>query len=193
MNRTQLEHIIRAAGDIANVKEIIVLGSQAILGQFPKLSQPLLHLKNVEISMFRQQSQQTLCMSCEADVLILGNDEKSELIEAVIGELSPFHETFGYYAQAVDETTAMLPNGWQERLIPICNENTNGITGYCLEIHDLIISKLNAGREKDFDFFKAAINLHLLSKEILINRLNNTPITANSKTKLIHIIERFLQ
>jgi len=192
MNRTQLEHIIRAAGDIANVKEIIVLGSQAILGQFPKLSQPLLHIKEVEISV-RQQSQQTLCMSCEADVMILGDEEKAELIEAVIGELSPFHETFGYYAQTVDETTAMLPNGWQERLIPICNENTNGITGYCLEIHDLIISKLNAGREKDFYFFKAAINLHILSEEILINRLNNTPLPANSKTRLKHIIERFLQ
>lgn len=33
------------------------------------------------------------------------------MIDGSIGELSPFHETFGYYAQGVDETTAVLPEG----------------------------------------------------------------------------------
>lgn len=35
MRRRDLEHIIRAAADIADDDEIVVLGSQAILGQFP--------------------------------------------------------------------------------------------------------------------------------------------------------------
>jgi len=35
MIRAQLEHIIRAAGAIADVDELVVIGSQAILGQFP--------------------------------------------------------------------------------------------------------------------------------------------------------------
>jgi hypothetical protein len=35
MTRTQLEHIIRAAATISEDDEIVVLGSQAILGQFP--------------------------------------------------------------------------------------------------------------------------------------------------------------
>ena len=30
-----------------------------------------------------------------------------------------FHDTFGYYAQGVVESTAQLPAGWQERLVPI--------------------------------------------------------------------------
>jgi hypothetical protein len=34
MTRTDLEHLIRAAGSIANVRELIVIGSQAILGTF---------------------------------------------------------------------------------------------------------------------------------------------------------------
>jgi hypothetical protein len=35
MKRSELEHLIRAAGSIANDSEIVVIGSQAILGQFP--------------------------------------------------------------------------------------------------------------------------------------------------------------
>jgi len=34
MKREHLEHIIRAAGAIAQVKEIIIIGSQAILGSY---------------------------------------------------------------------------------------------------------------------------------------------------------------
>lgn len=42
MKRSELEHLIRAAGAITNDKEIVVIGSQAILGQFPNAPAPLL-------------------------------------------------------------------------------------------------------------------------------------------------------
>ena len=35
MKRADLEHIIRAAAEIADDPEIVVIGSQAILGSFP--------------------------------------------------------------------------------------------------------------------------------------------------------------
>ena len=78
------------------------------------------------------------------------------LIDGAIGELSAFHQSFGYYAHGVDETTATLPAGWAERLVPIHNENTAGATGWCLEVHDLAISKLVAGRERDIDFLRVS-------------------------------------
>ena len=53
-----------------------------------------------------------------------------------------FQETHGVYAQGVGQRTARLPAGWQDRLIPILNENTAGVEGWCLEPHDLCISKL---------------------------------------------------
>ena len=34
MQRSELEHLIRASGEIAGDDEIIIIGSQAILGQF---------------------------------------------------------------------------------------------------------------------------------------------------------------
>jgi hypothetical protein len=74
------------------------------------------------------------------------------LIDGTIGELSPFHNTYSYYAQGVSETTARLPQGWKDRLIVIQNANTRQARGLCLEVHDLLAAKALAGREKDIDF-----------------------------------------
>jgi len=133
MKRSELEHVIRAAGTIAGERQIVVIGSQAILGQFPEASG-------------------ILARSAEADVFPLDRPERSELIDGPIGEGSPFHEEYGYYAQGVDEHTAILPDGWRDRLIRIENANTDGKIGLCLEVHDLAISKYVAGREKDLEF-----------------------------------------
>jgi Xaa-Pro aminopeptidase len=75
-------------------------------------------------------------------------------VDGSIGEGSPFHQTFGYYAHGVGEDTAVLREGWRGRLVPLHNENTGHGTGLCLEVHDLAVSKLVAGREKDLVFLR---------------------------------------
>ena len=42
MKRSELEHLIRAAGSIADDTEIVVVGSQSILGQYPDAPASLL-------------------------------------------------------------------------------------------------------------------------------------------------------
>ncbi|HZM01706.1 MAG TPA: hypothetical protein VFC44_01675 [Candidatus Saccharimonadales bacterium] len=42
MKRIELEHIIRAASVITNQADIVIIGSQAILGQFPNADPALL-------------------------------------------------------------------------------------------------------------------------------------------------------
>src|SRR6185295_13232059 len=123
--------------EIANENEIVVIGSQAILGQFPN-------------------APESMRVSMEADLFPLNNPERADLIEGSIGELSPFHQTFGYYTQAVGEDTARLPQGWKERLVVVQNENTRGVKGLCLEVHDLLVAKIIAGREKDLAFLRTA-------------------------------------
>src|SRR3954462_14223009 len=91
------------------------------------------------------------------------------------GERSIFHETFGYYAHGVGEDTAVLPAGWKDRLVPIHNENTRGATGWCLEPHDLAVSKLIAGREKGVQFVSAMLRHGLAREEILRTRLDAIP------------------
>jgi len=40
MTRAALEHILRAASAIANEREFVVIGSQAVLGQYPDAPAP---------------------------------------------------------------------------------------------------------------------------------------------------------
>lgn len=66
------------------------------------------------------------------------------MVDGAIGELSDFHQTFGYYAHGVDQTTAILPEGWMDRLIRVENENTGGAIGWCLEAHDLAANRIGS-------------------------------------------------
>jgi hypothetical protein len=157
MQRPQLEHIIRAAAGITGTDRFVILGSQAILGQFPNAPARFL-------------------ISIEADIFSLRSATDSDLIDGTIGEGSPFHRTFGYYAHGVGENTAMLPEGWKDRLIPVQNENTGSGTGLCLEIHDLAVSKLIAGREKDLDFVSGLLEDHLVQLFLVRERLSSTPL-----------------
>ncbi len=38
-----------------------------------------------------------------------------------------FHATYGYYAQGVSDSTAVLPHGWQDRLVRFETPATNGV------------------------------------------------------------------
>ncbi len=112
------------------------------------------------------------------DIVVIGS-QAILLIDGAIGERSIFHETFGYYAHGVGETTATLPKGWRDRLVPIRNENTRGATGWCLEVHDLAVSKLIAAREKDLSFLAALCRHELAQPDLVKKRLEQTELPSN--------------
>lgn len=165
MTREQLEHIIRASATIADDDEIVILGSQSVLGQYPEAPGVLL-------------------ASVEADVYPRNHPERWDLIDGSIGEGSPFHTTFGYYAQGVGEETAVLPRGWKDRLVPLRGPGTGGATGLCLDVHDLAVAKLVAGREKDDRFVAAAIDHGLLDERILEERLSRTSMDGRVRERI---------
>jgi len=171
VNRSQLEHIIRAAATIADDDDIIVIGSQAILGQFP-------------------DAPDELCVSVEADVWPRNHPDRWELIDGAIGELSMFHDTFGYFAQGVGRETAVLPAGWEDRLIAVNTPATRGATGWCVEVHDLVISKYVAGREKDASFVATVMVHGLVDPAVLLNRLEVTPISQDRRDEIAARISR---
>lgn len=171
MKRADLEHIIRAATTIADDDELIVVGSQAVLAQFPNAPEEMLR-------------------SDEADVYPKNKPERWELIDGAIGELSTFHDTFGYYAQGVQEGVAILPAGWRERLIPLSTAGTRGATGYCLELHDLLVSKYVANRPKDRRYCSAAAQAGLADKATLEVRLASTTLDPAVRDLVAALIVR---
>jgi hypothetical protein len=162
MKRSELEHLIRAAGAISGDSQLIVIGSQAILGQFPEAPVAVL-------------------ASMEADIYPRNKPALAEVVDGAIGEGSYFHRQFGYYAQGVGPETAVLPTGWERRLIPIENANTGGTRGLCLEAHDLAISKYVAGRPKDLDFNKALARHGMTRQKTLLDRLRQTRLDNRTR------------
>lgn len=166
MRREQLEHLIRAAGAITGSRRILVIGSQSILGQFPTGAPP------------------RAMMSMEADLVPLDAPERSGLVTGSLGELSPFHDAFGYFADGVDVTTAILPDGWSERLVLVDNPDANGFVGLCLEVHDLLVSKYAAGRDKDHEFCQAVVGAGLASVTVLLGRLACTAMDEERRSAI---------
>jgi hypothetical protein len=165
MTRQNLEHIIRAAAATADVRDIIVVGSQSILGAFPDAPKELLE-------------------SMEADVFPKDDPQRSIVIDGAIGEMSLFHQTFGYFAHGVDHTTAILPDGWRDRLIKVDTPATMGAVGWCLEPHDLAVSKLAASRENDLAFVEAMVRRKLVSPDIVRQRLASTSALSDESRQL---------
>jgi len=165
MKRSELEHVIRASGAIADDNELIIIGSQSILGQFPDAPAELL-------------------VSMETDLYPRNKPELAELVDGSIGEGSFFHEQFGYYAQGVGPETAVLPEAWERRLVAINNENTNGVVGLCLEVHDLAISKYVAGRPKDREFTRTLARAEMTDFEELGQRLTKTRLPRAARATI---------
>ncbi len=164
MNRQQLEHILRAAGAITGLNEWVIIGSQAILGSVP-------------------DAPDEITISEELDLYAPGDEHASDLIDGSIGERSPFHETFGYYAHGVGAETATLPSRWRDRAVIIRSESTAGVVGICPDPSDLAISKLAAWREKDREFIASVLRHGITTSAEIEERLTELDDTIAAQIR----------
>lgn len=170
MKKRELDHVLRAAGRITGEKQFIIFGSQALHGKYPDLADDIVK-------------------SAEVDLLTTKSPKRTEWLNA-IGVYSQFHETFGYYADPVDEKTATLPKGWKGRLVQLSPGNTEGVKGLCLEPHDLAIAKYVAFRDKDLVFTRELARRGIVSEERLLSLLEQTQIDEHARSRIRDQITR---
>ena len=127
-------------------------------------------------------------ISAEVDIIAKNKPDQTELLN-VIGVDSPFHEMYGYYADPVDKTTAMLPKGWMGRLVNLKVEGTDGVAGLCLDPHDLLISKYFALREKDIAFNREVVGSGLVDRDRLLELVSMVPVPEERKGQMRANIE----
>lgn len=72
------------------------------------------------------------------------------------------------------------------------NENTFGAIGWCLEPHDLAVSKLIAGRDKDFDFVSVMIAARIVSAAVVKERIKLTVADPSLLQRALAWVERLL-
>ncbi len=170
MKKRDVDHVLRAAGRITGEKRFVIVGSQALHGKHPDLPD-------------------TICVSAEVDLIATNRSSRTEWLNA-IGADSPFHEEFGFYADPVDETTAVLPKGWRGRLVNLPEGDTDGVRGLCLDPHDLAISKYVARREKDCVFTRELARRRILDKAKLLALVDKTKVPNDVRSRIRQDIER---
>jgi len=160
VRRAELEHVLRAAARVVGQQDFLVVGSAAILASVDD------ELLPVEAT-----------RSDEADLAPYDDPdgEKSLAVEGSLGQGSRFHDSFGYYADGVDMSTALAPAGWKDRLVSFDPPGAEPGRGWCLERHDLVVAKLVAGRAKDYEFADALLRDGLVDLAVLIERLESVP------------------
>lgn len=160
MRREDFEHVIAAAAEVSEEREIVVIGSQAVLGSVPDPPEAML-------------------FSMEADVYPLRAPDKAAQIDGSLGDGSQFHSTHGYYAHGIGPETFTAPAGWEGRLVRVeiapRVARTSGAVALCLEVHDLVLAKCVAGRERDWIFAREALAARLVEAEELLRRVDDLP------------------
>ncbi len=149
MKRSEVEHVLRAAAAITQEQSFVVIGSQAILFQFP-------------------HAPAELVVSRELDLYPALSPAKADLIDGVIGAMSSFDETFGYHADGVGPETAVMPSDWESRMQLFY---VGDVTAICPEVHDLAVSKCVAARPKDADFVRALFRHRMIEIDVLLKRV----------------------
>jgi hypothetical protein len=174
VKRNEFEHVIAAAANIIREDEFVVIGSQAVLGS--TLAVPA-----------------SMLVSMEADIYPARNPERAIEVDGALGDGSPFHRQYGYYAHGVGPETAKAPVGWQERLVrvdvPPRKSSAQQPVALCLEIHDLVLSKLVAGRDRDIDYAQQARAGGLLDLETMRGRLAGLPVGAEHRDRVAALVD----
>lgn len=164
MKKQQVDRVLRAAGRITGEKQFIIIGSQSLHGRYPDVADEIL-------------------TSFEVDLIASAKADRAAWLN-VIGVDSPFHESFGYYADPVDSSTATLPKGWKGRLVNLAPGETDGVRGLCLEPHDLAIAKYVASREKDLIFTRELARRGITSEARLLSLLKQTPVDEPERERI---------
>jgi hypothetical protein len=175
VRRQELAHILRAACGIARDNEVLVLGSQAILGAYDDAELPAV-----------------ATLSREADIAFLNDPErrKADDVDGAIGEMSPFHDTHQVYAEGVHIDTAELPDGWRGRLVTWDLRSSDPATPRFIEPHDLVVSKLAVGREKDIAFAASLLDARLVDVSTLLERAGLLPACGERVIAWLHAYQR---
>lgn len=164
MTHDEFVHAVRAAANVASIDELLVFGSQAILLHD---SDPPLELRQ----------------SIELDVVPMDFPERSDVIDGALGELSQFHQTFGYYVHGAGFETAVFPSGWEGRCLRV-RVGDPPVTVVCPALGDLAASKLAAGRDKDFDYVAVLIDRRYVTVRVMAKRVASLPIPAEHRARL---------
>ena len=177
MRRDELRHLVRAACRATGEHQVIVMGSQAILGSWKEIAAP-----------------ERATMSNEADLAFFDDPDefKADTVMGVLGMDSQFHQTYDIYADGIASDTATLPSGWKDRLITLISHDRDEVfIGWCLDPHDLCGAKMAAGRPKDHDFVEVLVRAEMVDPVAISEHLGAMGLPAERTELAVGLLARW--
>ena len=149
MKRPLLDELLRAVEQITGERELVMIGSQA------------LHAVVAD-------APAEVVMSRECDLLFDESDPVVEVIDASLGPDSERAAELLVHVDTVSSSFPFLAPGWERRLVPF---GPMAPHVRCLEIHDLVLSKLAAGRLKDYELIAVLLDRDLADLGVVRERI----------------------
>jgi hypothetical protein len=115
------------------------------------------------------------------------------LLTEKLGIFSDYQQQTGFFADILGLATVVLPEDWEKRLVKLKNNKSETIA-FCVEIHDVAVSKLMAGREKDFEFLQVSFQSEYLKVETFVDRAElilKSPSSEALLPRVKNLIEKF--
>ena len=153
MNRSVLDDLLQALLPITGERELVMVGSQSV------------HASTSDVPI-------EVVMSRECDLLLDESDPLTSAIDEQFGVDSPHAAESSVYVDTVSSTFPFLPDGWEQRLVPFGPAAPHL---RCLEIHDLVLSKLAAGRLKDYELIAVLLDRKLAELAAVRDRIAAVP------------------
>ena len=153
MKRTLLDELLGDVERITGERDLVMIGSQAI------------HAVAIDVPAEG-------VMSRECDLLFDEGDPVASAIDASLGPDSERAAEILVHVDTVSSSFPFLVPGWEQRLVPFGPAAPHV---RCLEIHDLVLSKLAAGRLKDYELISVLLERTLAHLDIVRERISSVP------------------
>ncbi len=159
MQREKVDHVLRAVASLTGHDVFVLIGSSALAAR-TKGPMPASMLGTPEVDIYAFG--------------VSNVEELSDMIDGSLGQDSPFHMTFGFYADGVSPETAKMPSDWVSRARKYTSPACPGVTAIVPEENDLALAKLVAWREKDIEWLREGVThgiFSLLEMEARFDRM----------------------
>lgn len=154
MNRDEFNNLVWLIGQVAEIPEFEIIGSNAIHAHLPpeKIAGPL-------------------AVSADLDAL-LDRIPKWDAVLRQLGPLSPYAKEKHVWVDVVSEHTARYPAGWRERQIPMRVPFEPSPVVWCPDLTDIAAAKMGAFRPQDKAFVAELLRIGELDHDLLIERIH---------------------
>lgn len=153
MNRDEFNNLVWLIGQVAEIPEFEIIGSNAIHAHLPpeKIAGPL-------------------AVSADLDA-VLDRIRKWDSVLRQLGPLSTYAKEKQVWVAVVSEQTARYPAGWRNRQIPIRVPFEPSPVVWCPDLTDIAAAKMGPFRPQDKAFVAELLRIGELDPDLLIERI----------------------